>query len=139
MKALLEIKALRRGKSGDTIILVEEPIDRLPPKVEMRGGAKDGQVASAKSMRFDREAGKLTLVDADSGEVVLECDGELALTDSWAPDDDSDVPKGSCRWSFDTVRLAGDTAGMLFGSSSLRASWKPLQNVIEFDAARKTA
>ena len=139
MRAMLEIKSVSRGKKGDTIKLIEEPIDRLPPRVELRGGKTDGQQASAKSMRFDKESGTLTLCDAASGAEVLSLDGDLTLTDGWSPDADG-TPMGSCKWAFETGRLEAGAIGSLFAGDSLRADWKPAQREMEFTAGvRATA
>lgn len=139
MRAMLEIKSVSRGKSGDTIKLIEEPIDRLPPKIELRGGERDGQEASAKSMRFDKEAGTLTLCNGKTGEEVFCQEGELTLTDSWVIDKDSGEPAGSCKWAFGCDQLDAAVIGGLFESAALRADFKPAQRKLDFSDGETAA
>lgn len=133
MKAIVSLKSVSRSENCDTIKFIDDASQELPPIITRQGGAKDGEKRHARALRWDKEAGKLSISTRNGGAPFAELRGEIQRTDSWDFDEETGEIEASASLTFRCEgRLTKSEIADLFGSENLCIEFKPSQQAISF-------
>lgn len=135
MKAQVHYKSHSRGESGDALKFIDDATGQLPPTIELRGGAKDGERMTPRALRYAREAGRISIVA--NGVEVFEAGGEIQRTDAWQVDDETGEIEAtaSLTFTFDG-RVTGAELAALIDAKSLSLTFTPAQKTMEFKGGK---
>lgn len=140
MKAIVVLRGVARGEKSDSLKFEDDATGILPPIIEWRGGAKDGQKLQPKSLGSEPEAGRLVCI-ANTKE-LLDVRGALARSDKWEIDEDTGNIDAYATLTFkleEGCRLHGKEVAALMDAGAFTLQFTPSQKTMELKDPIKKA